>query len=524
MKKLVALLAIIWQVGIAQNDKFISTFTGHGNLIHAVAYSPDRKTIASASEDQTIKLWDALTGNCLKTFKGHKNAVFSITYNQTGNLLASGCYDGTIKIWNIDNGKCIKTLEGHTGGVRALFFDEFYPSEYLFSASIDGTVKKWNIEKGECLKTFTGHTSGIMCMDYFNHKIITGSADKTAKLWNYDTGECLKTFNGHAGPVTSVAFVNNGKEVVSGSEDKTIRLWNYDISEAVKTYTGHKGFVLSLDVDNEATTIVSGATDNTVKLWYLHADTAAKTLKGHTNWVWCVAFSKDGFRVASGGLDSTVKQWNVSEITNKAYSRRKFDTPSYADKSSVKGEFFTTDDGYKAVKIGNQVWMAENLTIDHYRNGDPIVPITDAKMWADTFKKEGAYCYYNNDPENDLKYGKLYNAYAAKDPRGLAPKGWHIPTDDEWRLLFDTVGAWAIPKIASNIGGSPMSNSSGFSAVQAGYRKQDGSFDGFPWAGFYTSSSATAFNLAAYILDITLEPDRITAPNNLGLSIRCIKD
>jgi uncharacterized protein (TIGR02145 family) len=85
---------------------------------------------------------------------------------------------------------------------------------------------------------------------------------------------------------------------------------------------------------------------------------------------------------------------------------------------------------YATVTIGTQVWMTKNLDVDRYRNGDIIPEVKDSIAWANL--KTGAWCYYNNDPELGKIYGKLYNWYAVNDPRGLAPAGYHIPTDAEW--------------------------------------------------------------------------------------------
>jgi uncharacterized protein (TIGR02145 family) len=96
---------------------------------------------------------------------------------------------------------------------------------------------------------------------------------------------------------------------------------------------------------------------------------------------------------------------------------------------------------YLEVTIGEQVWMSENLNVDKFRNGDSIPQAKSEEEWKKAGEsRQPAYCYYENDPANGAKYGKLYNWYAVMDPRGLAPKGWHVPSDAEWRLLTDYLG------------------------------------------------------------------------------------
>jgi uncharacterized protein (TIGR02145 family) len=118
--------------------------------------------------------------------------------------------------------------------------------------------------------------------------------------------------------------------------------------------------------------------------------------------------------------------------------------------------------GSKTVKIGAQTWMAENLNVDHYRNGDPIPEVQGKKEWSNL--KSGAWCYYNNDSENGKKYGKLYNWYAVNDPRGLAPEGWHVPTEGEFETLKAAVknDGNALKAKGQGSGSGTGTNTSGF--------------------------------------------------------------
>ena len=134
----------------------------------------------------------------------------------------------------------------------------------------------------------------------------------------------------------------------------------------------------------------------------------------------------------------------------------------------------------KEVKIGQQVWMAQNLNVDKFRNGDIIPEAKTAAEWEKAGEnKQAAWCYYNNDPSNGITYGKLYNWYAVNDPRGLAPKGWHIPSDKEWTDLTDYLGGkeQAGAKMKSKEGwieNGNGTNESGFNGLPGGYRRFNG--------------------------------------------------
>ena len=137
----------------------------------------------------------------------------------------------------------------------------------------------------------------------------------------------------------------------------------------------------------------------------------------------------------------------------------------------------------KEVKIGNQIWMAQNLNVSRFRNGDSIPHAKSAEDWERAGKEQRpAWCYYNNEPANESRYGKLYNWYAVNDARGLAPAGWHIPSDLEWKQLTDYIGGnvMAGKKLKSTEGwalGGNGTNESGFGGLPGGYRYDYGFFN-----------------------------------------------
>jgi len=137
----------------------------------------------------------------------------------------------------------------------------------------------------------------------------------------------------------------------------------------------------------------------------------------------------------------------------------------------------------QTVTIGTQVWMTKNLDVSTFRNGDPIPQAKTDEEWVKAGdNKQPAWCYYENDPANGAKYGKLYNWYAVSDSRGLAPVGYHVPSDAEWTLLTDYLGGEekAGDKMKSKQGWAEDgngTNSSGFSGLPGGNRNSNGSFD-----------------------------------------------
>lgn len=186
---------------------------------------------------------------------------------------------------------------------------------------------------------------------------------------------------------------------------------------------------------------------------------------------------------------------------------------------------------YKSVQIGNQVWLAENLNTSYYRNGDKIPEAKTEREW-EAYGNEGigAWCYYENDAANGKKYGKLYNWYAVKDPRGFAPKGWHVPSDAEWTTLMASLGGEddAGAKMKSNSGwenDGNGTNESGFSALPGGFRSDGRGFVKIgSVAAFWSSSEKSRSYASGWALGYDSEVDPEDIDKYWGCSIRCIKD
>ncbi|AFY33697.1 sigma-54 interacting domain-containing protein [Calothrix sp. PCC 7507] len=292
----------LWDI----SGKQLKTFQGHSGAVRGVSFSPDGKTIATASLDSTVKLWD-ISGKQLKTLKGHSGWVSSVSFSPDGKTIATASDDGTVKLWEI-SGKLLKTLQGYSGGVLGVSFSP--DGKTIATANGDTTVKLWEIS-GKLLKTLKGHSNAVRGVSFSpdGKTIATASDDTTVKLWDI-SGKQLKTLQGHSNAVRGVSFSPDGKTIATASLDTTVKLWDIS-SKQLKTLKGHSGAVLGVSFSPDGKTIATASADSTVKLWDISGK-LLKTLNGHSNAVWGVSFSPDGKTIATASTDTTVKLWDIS--------------------------------------------------------------------------------------------------------------------------------------------------------------------------------------------------------------------
>lgn len=205
-------------------------------------------------------------------------------------------------------------------------------------------------------------------------------------------------------------------------------------------------------------------------------------------------------------------------------------SPTYSNEVNVLTNNTVTP--LLSVNIGFQTWMLKNLDVSTYRNGEPIPQVTDPTAWAGL--TTGAWCYYANDTANGTTYGKLYNWYAVNDPRGLAPMGWHVPSEVEWTSLITFLGGEIVAGgkmkstgttlwLSPNIGAT---NSSSFTALPGGFRNRSGTFNDLGGrGGWWSTWAGDATNASGRNLDYSF--DYIVSYYTImsdGFSVRCIRD
>ena len=373
----------VWD--LTRGDELL-TLRGHTEHVGCVSFSPDGLRIASGSwnntridadqDDNTVRIWDGITGEELFVLRGHRNCVTCVDFSPNGNRVVSGALDGTIKVWDVETGQEQRSLSGHRSRVTSVSFSP--DGARIVSASEDNTVRIWDSATGVELRTIQGQPSksrfpNIVKSACFNHdgtRIVSGGGynqhtDNTVTVWDADTGNRISTWAGHARGVSSVDFSPNGKLIVSGGYGTlgNIKLWDAATGKEQISFTGFSSDVQSVSFSPNGTRIVSGADDGTIKLWDASTGEELSSFHAHENKVSHVCFSPDASRLFSCGGDKTIKIWDAG-VRNQVrlLSGHKSEVTDIRFSQDAQRMLSTDNSGHQAV------WSTETAEKQEFRS------------------------------------------------------------------------------------------------------------------------------------------------------------
>jgi WD40 repeat protein len=302
-------------------------FTGHLASVNALAWSPDGKLIASASDDTFVQVFEAATGTRRLIYRGHSEEVAAVAWSPGGQLIASAGQDQTVQLWNAANGgKPVLTYKGHTDRVNGVAWSR--KRQLLTSGSDDKSVQVWQVGNGERIFTFLGHTAGVLCVGWQpdESSVASGSWDGTLRDWatiqhgnHFNAGEQIFSYGGHGtNEVYALAWSPDGKLIASAGADQTVQISNgIDGTPRLPFFTDHRrqdhiNRVFAVAWSPDGKFIASGDQDGNVYVWKAADRTTFFRYTGHQGTVNAVAWSPDGKFIASGSADTTVHVWQPS--------------------------------------------------------------------------------------------------------------------------------------------------------------------------------------------------------------------
>jgi WD40 repeat protein len=304
----------IWSLPDKPDPALVRTLAGHTGRVRGVAFSPDGRLIASASQDKTVRIWDVRNGKQHAKLD-HVDWVGDLAFSPDGQLLASAGGDPAVSIWTVATGERQANLAGNSG---ALFGVAFSPGDghLLASAGADTAVRIWDVSSGQQRVILVGHTAAVLGVAFSPNGRLLASAsqDRTVRLWEVDAGRQRAVLAGHTQWVRGVAFSPDGRFLASSGGDRTVRIWDVAVGRQRAVLTGHTDPVRSVAFSPALQHLLASAGgDRTVRVWETGSWSSTALLSGHIGWVGGVAFAPNGRLLASTSEDRKVRIWEIGD-------------------------------------------------------------------------------------------------------------------------------------------------------------------------------------------------------------------
>ncbi|MEM7475594.1 MAG: LpqB family beta-propeller domain-containing protein [Planctomycetota bacterium] len=330
-----------------------TTLYGHSDHVTSAAFSQNGIYIASGSDDNTVRLWNATTGEQQRVLRGHEESVTSISFSPDGSKVVSGSKDQLVKLWDVATGERLADLAGHKDEVTRVRFSP--DGSRVASVSKDGTLKIWNLQgelvlnnqvhEGDGNGGFDSYEFGLTSVAWSLDAAVIAVGDRNynVTVWDALSGELRGKARHDSGVVTDVSFSPDGELLLSASSDQSLRLWDTASWNEVRSIEGHGVTIEAAGFSLDGTSIVSAGTDGKIKTWDAREGVELRTFLGHIGAVNCVAFSPDGSRILSASDDNTLKLW---DRTTRAPMR------SLHGHSGTISQLAHSPDGSKIVSVG----------------------------------------------------------------------------------------------------------------------------------------------------------------------------
>lgn len=275
--------------------------TGHSDRVHAVAFSPNEKIVATGSQDETVRLWDVATGYELRTLRGHTSYVSAVAFSPDGKLVCAGGREGELKVWNAETGELVHDLVGHSWVMNQVSFSA--DGKRIVSGAADGRVIVWSVKTGEELTGIEGRgTSAAFFPDGKRVLVGGGKYQEFGQIWmgSVPSGEELAVFRGHESDIRTVDVSPDGKLAASGAMDGHVIIWSVKTGQQLQVLKNHKTYIEQVRFNKDGTKLISMDGKGNALMWAVKGGTVLRELPRLTEGF---DWSKDERFVVTGGKD-----------------------------------------------------------------------------------------------------------------------------------------------------------------------------------------------------------------------------
>ncbi|HEY7157797.1 MAG TPA: serine/threonine-protein kinase [Gemmataceae bacterium] len=289
-----------------------ATLRGHSGPVWSVAFAPDGRTLATGSDDTTLRLWDAATGQEKSTLSGHDSAIFAVAFAHSGQFVLGSGGDGVLRFWDAATGKERPALSHNHSNARRLALSPDDRTAAL-SNSTQG-IDLWDLDSRHIRQSLPGDRGTILALAFSpdGQTLATGDARGRIRLWESTTGMERASFSGDPLSVRALAFSPNGRTLASAGSD--VKLWDVASQRRTATLEGQGSTLRNLTFSPDGSLLVTATSTGNVLVWDAASTRTLAVLPAHQGNVWALAFSPDGRTLATGGEDRLGKLWDLSDL------------------------------------------------------------------------------------------------------------------------------------------------------------------------------------------------------------------
>jgi WD40 repeat protein len=320
----------LWTLGtheelLIENYRCIRTLIGHTALVFYAAWHPDGRRLATASDDQTLKVWNTHTGECLITLQGNA-PMWAVLWLPDQQTLVSTNSEGLLQVWNSETGHCVRAIRAQSNTIWALIS---HPTRSLVAVSEEQNVKFWSTETWDCLGTLQGYDNGVLSLALSpdEQTLAVGTQDQAVYFWDLNTRTCTKVLRDRNSCTWRIDWQPQGQKLAVGELYGSFNLWDVAANTCLKVKHGALGVVNALAWCPDGVHLAFTTTlDYAVRIWNVETQECIQILRGSLSLINCLNWSPDGRFLATGGYDYAVRVWDFQTGECKYILQDRFHT------------------------------------------------------------------------------------------------------------------------------------------------------------------------------------------------------